>query len=55
MTQETEGELENGYNSGDEYVPPKHPENVQEVGIFFPWSELRPSYLNRVTKLLCHI
>ena len=54
MTQETEGELENGYNSGDEYVPPKHPENVQEVGIFFPWSELRPYCLSRVTKLLCH-
>ena len=31
MTQEAEGELETGYNSGDEYVPPKHPENIQEV------------------------
>ncbi len=25
-------ELETGYNSGDEYVPPKHPENIEEVG-----------------------
>ena len=45
-TQEAEGELEAGYNSGDEYVPPKHPENIQEV---------RKLLIERVVVTVCHV
>ena len=35
-------EEESGHNSGDEYVPPPHPENIEDVRFFFMLIDLSP-------------